>query len=174
MDVGATPRRSTSSLGALGNVIGISDVSEGEKSSDLLWHRLSLEYEGFPLHLRWPAGVDFDDLSGRFPKLFVLTHTFTFRRPDGTPEPTYNDTLANFDLTVTRSFRTDRTGQIVLIETFGGKRNYYFYVMSTFDGGTYCLLLSGQFPGYNLSETTREDPAWHFIRNYHAKYLVVT
>jgi hypothetical protein len=126
------------------------------------------------LYLRWPADLNFNELSGRFPKLFVLTHTFNFGRSDGAPEPTYNDTLAKFDLTVTRSFRTDRKGQIVLIETFGGKRNYYFYVMPAFDGDAFFQLLNGQFAGYNLSETTREDPAWHFIRNYHAEYLVVT
>jgi hypothetical protein len=124
--------------------------------------------------LRWPADLDFDELSGRFPELFVLTHTFNFRRPDGVPEPFNNDTLAEFDLTVTRSLRTDRAGQIVLIETFGGKRNYYFYVMPAFDGEAFRMLLSAQFIGYNLSETTRKDPAWHFIRKYHAEYLVVT
>lgn len=143
-------------------------------SPALVWRLRSMEYEGFPLHLRWPVGLDFDDLSGRFPKLFVLTHTFTFRRFDGAPEPTYNDTLADFDLAVTRSFEDGSTGQIVLIETFGGKRNYYFYVLSAFDGGALCLSLSGQFSGYNLSETAREDPTWKFIRNYRTEFLDIS
>jgi hypothetical protein len=103
-----------------------------------------------------------------------LTHTFNFRRSDGAPEPTYNDTLAKFDLTVTRSFRIDRTGQIVLIETFGGRRNYYFYVIPAFDGDAFRQLLNGQFAGYYLSETRRGDPVWRFIRNYHAEYVAVT
>ncbi len=149
-------------------------MSEDAKSPELVWHRRSLEYEGFPLHLRWPATLDFDDLSGRFPKLFVLTHTFSFKRFDGAPEPAYNDTLADFDLAVIRSFRDSSTGQIVLIETFGGKRNYYFYVVSAFDGGAFRQSLSDRFAGFNLSETTREDPAWHFFRKYCAEYLAIT
>lgn len=149
-------------------------MSADANSSGLVWHLRSLEHQGFPLHLRWPVGLDFDDLSGRFPKLFVLTHTFSFRRFDGAPEPTYNDTLADLDLAVIRSFEDGSIGQIVLIETFGGKRNYYFYVLSGFDGGAICLSWSARFAGYNLSETAREDPTWKFIRTYRSEYLHIS
>jgi len=89
------------------------------------------------------------------PRLLVLTHTFSFRRFDGAPEPTYNDTLEEFDISVTRSLGNSGSGQIVLIETFGEKRNYYFYVTSAVDGGALVQMLSDQFSGYNLSMSTR-------------------
>jgi hypothetical protein len=146
-------------------------LSDHSESPALGWHLRSLEYEGFPLYLRWPAGLNFDDLSARFSWLLVLTHTFSFRRFDGAPEPTYNDTLERFDLSVTRSFNSD-VGQVVLVETFAGKRNYYFYVTPSVEGTAFCQTLNEEFAGYNLSVSTRQDPAWRFIRNYHAEYLV--
>ena len=135
------------------------------------WRLRSLEYEGFPLHVRWPSGLDYDALAAHFPKLVVLSHVFSFRRFDGSPEPTYNDTLETLDVAVTSSFKSDGLGQIVLVETFGGKRNYYFYVASSVDGATFCGALQRQFGGCNFEVTARDDASWTFIRKYRADYL---
>ena len=149
-------------------------MNENPQLPEGAWHCRSLEYEGFPLYLRWPWQLDVEGLSRRFPKLLVLTHTFNFRRFDGAPEPVYNNALADFDLAVSRSFSADTRGQIVLIETFAGKRNYYVYVEPALDGTAFCLKLRAQYPGHHLSETTRDDSSWSFYRKYHAEYLVVT
>ena len=57
------------------------------------WATLTREYEGFPLHLRFPLRLDYDALQHRFPVRLVLTHVFSFRRFDGLPEARYNETL---------------------------------------------------------------------------------
>jgi len=130
------------------------------------WELLQRTYEGFPLYLRRPTNLDFDALAPRFPVLLVLTHVFSFRRFDGAPEPTYNDQLEEFDLAVVRYFEGIGTGQVVLVETFGGKRNYYFYATATVSPEAMLSDLRGRFPGHNLEIEIRSDPTWNFIRDY--------
>src|SRR5580658_9260358 len=91
-------------------------------SAKIEWTTLSTEYEGFPLYLRFPHQIDHDALQEHFPVRLALTHEFTFRRFDGTPEPAYNDTLEEFDHSLVTYFESSGIGQIVLVETFGGKR----------------------------------------------------
>src|SRR5690242_12574904 len=97
-------------------------------SAEVSWECTQRVYEGFPLFLRRPKGLDFDSLSARFPVQLTVTHEFSFRRFDGLPELTYNSRLEEFDLSMTRYFSKAESGQAVLVETFGGKRHYYFYV----------------------------------------------
>ena len=135
------------------------------------WESLQRTYEGFPLYLRRPKNLDFDALASRFPVLLVMTHAFNFRRFDGAPEPTYNDRLEEFDSAVVRYFASSGTGQVVLVETFGGKRNYYFYSAATFSPKQMLSDLRGRFPGHHLEIESRNDPTWHFIRDYTNTYL---
>jgi len=128
-------------------------------------------YEGFPLYLRRPLGLDFDSLSSRFPVHFTLTHELSFRRFDGAPEPTYNNKLENFDVAVTGYFSASGHGQIVLVETFGGKRHYYFYVVPAVEPDVVLSDLRRRFPGFKLAGAARNDPTWIFIRRYTKEHL---
>jgi hypothetical protein len=135
------------------------------------WESLQRTYEGFPLYLRRPKNLDFDALAPKFPVLLILTHVFSFRRFDGAPEPTYNDKLEEFDSAVVRYFVGSGTGQGVLVETFGGKRNYYFYTAATVNPTLMLSDLRGRFPGQNLEVESKSDPNWRFIRDYTNNYL---
>jgi hypothetical protein len=138
--------------------------------SHVPWETRTRTHEGFPLYLRRPVGLDFDALASKFATRLVLTHTFSFRRLDGAPEPGYNEALAEFDTSVTRYFEPSGAGQIVLVETFAGKRNYYFYVAS-FDPNAMLDDLRHRYPGCRLEAQCANDPTWGFIRRYSAEYL---
>jgi hypothetical protein len=135
------------------------------------WEAVQRTYEGFPLYLRRPKGLNFEALSVKFPVHMTVTHEFSFRRFDGAPEPTYNDGLEEFDLAVTKYFSQTHEGQAVLVETFGGKRHYYFYVAASVRSDSVLSDLRARFPGLKLEVARRDDPSWNFIRNYTAEYL---
>ncbi len=44
------------------------------------------------------------------------------------PEPDYNDSLVDIDHDLVGAFEPSASGITVLVETFGGRRNYYIYV----------------------------------------------
>jgi hypothetical protein len=115
--------------------------------------------------------LDFDALSARFPVHLTVSHEFSFRRFDGAPEPSYNSALEEFDVAVTRYFAGSNDGQVVLVETFGGTRHYYFYVAPSVTVGPMLADLRARFPGYRLEAEARADPSWNFIRCYTAEYL---
>jgi hypothetical protein len=137
----------------------------------VFWESTQRTYEGFPLYLRRPKGLDFDSLSVSFPVHMVITHEFSFRRFDGAPEPRYDSVLEEFDLFVTGYFSETDKGQVVLVETFGGQRHYYFYVSPSVQVESVLSDLRSRFPGYKLEAAIRNDPGWKFIRNYTAEYL---
>jgi len=139
-------------------------------SSETTWMTLTREYEGFPLYLRFPRRIANEDLQSRFPVLWALTHTFSFRRFDGSPEPAYNDTLGEFDHALVTLFERDGLGHIVLVETFAGKRHYYFYVQSTVEWESVLHALRVRFPGYTLAARGKEDPTWQFLRQYRSDF----
>ena len=57
------------------------------------------------------------------------------------------------DQDLVTAFDLDQNGVLVLVETFGGKRHYYFYVAS-------------RYANERLSWKTRNDPEWGFIQGY--------
>lgn len=131
-------------------------------SSEYEWATLTREYEGFPLYLRFPLRLDYDVLQNRFPVRIVLTHTFNFRQFDGSPEPSYNEMLEEFDLSLVTYFKTSALGQIVLVETYGGKRHYY-YVAASVDAATMLPELRSRFARQRIDLQSKSDPAWQFI-----------
>jgi hypothetical protein len=54
-----------------------------------------------------------------FSTLVVVTHTFANREANGLAESKYN-MITEFD--------SGSSGVSILVETFGGERNYYFYI----------------------------------------------
>jgi hypothetical protein len=92
------------------------------------WLTAEKIYEGFPLFLRRPANLDVETLRPSFPNLAIVTHEFTKRKPNSLPDPDYNHGLAAMDHELIVAFDVDRMGVPALVETFGGKCHYYFYV----------------------------------------------
>lgn len=73
--------------------------------------------------------------------------------------------------TVSGYFAASGNGHIVLVETFGGERNYYFYVSEAVNVESVLHELRASFPGLKLEGGSRSDPAWKFIRRYTADIL---
>ena len=130
------------------------------------WLTAEKEYEGFPLFLRRPADLDVGSLRPTHPTLAVVTHEFTKRLPNGLPEPDYNQGLSQMDHELITAFDIDRMGVPVVVETFGGKRHYYFYVAADSDVPAIISAVAGRYPGERLSWTVRPDPQWGFLEKY--------
>jgi hypothetical protein len=62
-------------------------------------------------------------------------------------------------------------GVPALIETFGGKRNYYFYVAADSDVATVISAVARRYPDEHLSWTVRPDSNWSFIEKYAREYF---
>jgi hypothetical protein len=123
-------------------------------------------YEGFPLFLRRPADLDVEGLRPIFPTLVIVTHEFTRRKSNGLPEPDYNLGLARMDHELLAAFDVDGMGVPVLVETFGGKRHYYFYVSRDADVSVAISAVVSNYPEERLSWSVRSDPEWGFIITY--------
>ena len=125
-------------------------------------------YEGFPLLLRRPASVDYASLP---PKLLIITHHLEKTKPNGLPEPDYNDTLADFDLELVRYLPAKQAGRIVLVETFGHKRHYYAYGGAAASAEEIRRHFESRFPGFRIESSERADPEAGFIRKYAADHF---
>ena len=132
----------------------------------LTWATAQKEYEGFPLMLRRPTNLHHDSLRLNFPTLAVVTHEFTERKPNGLPEPDYNESLFEMDVELVRAFDVGRMGVPVLVETFGGKRHYYFYGATGTDVPRIISAVASRYPKERLSWTVRPDPQWGFLDKY--------
>lgn len=127
------------------------------------WLTAEKTYEGFPLFLRRPATLDVESLRPQLPTLVVLTHTFSKREPNGLPESDYNHGLATMDREIVSAFDIDCMGAPALVETFGGERNYYFYVALETDAAAIFSSLAGRYPEEKLSWSVRPDPGWEWF-----------
>lgn len=121
--------------------------------------------------LRRPTNLDIDSLRPSHPTLVVVTHEFTKRKPNGLPEPEYNESLFQMDIDLVRAFDADHIGVPALVETFGGERNYYFYVAADTDVETIISAVARCYPSERLSWTVRSDPQWGFLEKYAKEYF---
>jgi len=134
------------------------------------WYTGELEYEGFPLILRFQGQLDFDALQILYPKLVVITHTLETVKPNGLPEPDYNSSLLDFDQELIATVQESGFGLVVLVETFGGRRIYYFYVSPEFQIEQCKHDISVKYPQQQLEWSIHDDKDWNFIREYADKY----
>lgn len=127
------------------------------------WLNAEKMYHGFPLMLRRPASVDYGSLP---PKLMELTHHFERTMPNGMPDPSYNNALGEFDEAVIQYPPSHGLGRVVLVETFGGKRTYYFYCEKTASSKPFQQFLTERFPSIQVGFSEEQDPEKKFIRTY--------
>jgi hypothetical protein len=130
------------------------------------WLNVDKTYEGFPLFLRRPADFDIEKLRPSFPSLVIVTHKFTKRKPNGLPDDDYNRGLASIDHELVCAFDVDRMGVPALIETFGGERNYYFYVSTDADVPETISRIAHRYSNEQLTWSVRPDSDWSFIKKY--------
>jgi hypothetical protein len=130
------------------------------------WLNAEKTYEGFPLFLRRPADFEIKKLCPSFPSLVIIPHNFIKRKPNGLPEDDYNHGLASMDHELVCAFDVDRMGVPALVETFGGKRNYYFYVVADADVPTTISRIAHRCSSEQLTWSVRPDSGWDFITKY--------
>jgi hypothetical protein len=132
------------------------------------WFTAKRQHEGFPLLLRFPEKRDFDLLEKQYTKLLLIRHQLDKVLPSGLPEPAYNETLFEFDEQIVGMF--GESGIPVLVETFGGRRNYYIYVLPRLDISTAQTTLKAKYPTLTTAWTIHDGTGWKLIRRYSTEY----
>ncbi len=101
-----------------------------------------------------------------YPRLFSIEHSLEKVKLNGLPESEYNKSLEDFDHKMCSLFENSTHGIIILIETFAGKRIYYFYVTETIDISTITDKIKKQFLDYELDMTIKNDENWGLLTEY--------
>ena len=130
------------------------------------WATAERTYEGFPLLLRRPTDADTPEHRRSFSDLVIVTHTFAKRLPDGRPDAGCNRGLEDMDVAIVRAFDATRSGVPVLVETFGGERNYYFYAAAGTDVSAILTPIVAAYPDERLSWKVRPNNNWCFLDQY--------
>jgi hypothetical protein len=135
----------------------------------MTWFTAEIEHEGFPLLLRKPDYKNVWFYKTQYSKLLCVTHSLDKVKDNGLPENAYNSSLADFDHEMCSLFKESNEGIIILVETFGGKRNYFYYLSSTIDFATKIETIKETFNITELTATANEDQAWQFVDEYPTK-----
>lgn len=135
----------------------------------MIWFTTEIEHEGFPLLLRKPAHKDIWSYKSKYSMLLSVTHSLDKVKDDGLPESNYNSSLADFDNKMCSLFKFSSEGIVVLVETIGGERNYYYYISSTVDFDTKIEAIKKKFNISKLTTTLKEDKSWGFFDKYPTK-----
>jgi hypothetical protein len=132
----------------------------------LTWSSAMVEHEGFPLALRVRPTIDQPSIAAEFPHLAILSHALAKVRSDGLPEADYNESLAELDASVHDSLQTCGGGLVMIVETFGGTRNYYACVRGEDVLGTWLTTVLAGHVGHELTGRFVADRAWKVYRSY--------
>ena len=97
------------------------------------WFTKKIEYDGFSLYLRKPDYQDIFAHRDNFPNVLHVTQKLKEVKSNGLPDSDYNQSLFEFDGQMCKLFDTKDEGLIFLIETFAGKRNYYYFISDLTD-----------------------------------------
>ena len=130
------------------------------------WMQTELEYEGFPLYLRYPAGLNYDELKITYPQFITITHILSEVKSNGLPKSEYNKSLFGFDGQLVDILEKAGAGLTVLVETFGGKRAYYMYSKDDFSPELLEKKLKESFPEHEIEISSSVDNEWSFIKQY--------
>ena len=138
----------------------------GVMAKEQLWLTGKFEYDGYPLHLRVPKGLSYDELSLKFPKFISVTHSLSQTTDNGLPVSEYNNTLGDFDEFLIKYLENTDSGITVLVETFGGNRVYYMYSNKNFDVSKLKSLISQKYSQHKVEIDSNMDDKWSFIKQY--------
>jgi len=131
----------------------------------MTWSTTEIEYEGFPLLLRKPDYSNIWQHKEKLTQLVTIEHLLDKATPNGLPEKNYNKSISDFDHYMCTLFDKNADGIIFLIETFAGKRNYYYYTSPQYD---ITKLIDRAKVDFNvkLTVTKRADNDWGFFKAY--------
>ena len=131
----------------------------------MTWSRTETEYDGLPLLLRRPNHQGIWSLQNDFSKLVLIKHNLSKVCNDGLPDSDYNDTLAEYDSYMCNLFCGTDNGIIILIETYSGSRNYFYYVHHRVDVNSQLNAARKKFE-VDLTIVEKIDRAWEFLTGY--------
>ena len=109
----------------------LTTYGQSENMEEMEWLTSETEYEGLPLYLRFPNYANIWTYKEKYPKLICVTHNFENVKDSGLPTTDYNASLIDFDGEVVNLFQPDKNGIVILVETYGGSRNYWFYILDS-------------------------------------------
>jgi hypothetical protein len=130
------------------------------------WFTHETIYEGFPLYLRRPDHENVWSYQNNSTNLLCVTHKLEKVKQNGLPESDYNKSLSDFDYELVKLLEQGEKGVIVLIETFGGERNYWYYIQRDFDYEASINLIKSKFPSDVIETWSEEDNEWDFLKSY--------
>jgi hypothetical protein len=139
------------------------------KTENARWLSGETRHKGERLLLRRQEIPNMQEVSPKFPVLVTITHALDQVTSDGLPERTYHASLAELDHTIVTAF--DGVGVAVLIETFSGERNYYFYVAQNVNVSETMAAINKQHPSATLSVFSKPDPEWRFLARYAKEFF---
>ncbi len=120
-------------------------ISESD-INNIQWTVTSHTYEGFPLILRYPTNLNYDELQKKYSLLLEVDLSFAEVLDNGLPAPEYNkNKLFDFDVFLIDYHSSAFLGQCVLVENFGGKRIYYIYVSPKFEISSFQKQISDRY-----------------------------
>jgi len=133
------------------------------------WLTKKIEYEGFPLYLRKPDYQDIFIYRDKFPNVLHVTHNLKEVKSNGLPESDYNESLFEFDGQMCNIFDTKDKGIIFLIETFAGKRHYYYFISDSADYEKGIEKVKRDNPDLDIEIHSYADKEWGFLKDYPTK-----
>lgn len=134
----------------------------------MTWSTAEMEYEGFRLLLRKPNHNDVWRFKDALIKLVCIENLLEKVTSEGLPEKEYNATLAEFDHYMCTVFDNSNEGIIFLIETYCGKRNYYYFTSPGFAVNLFLEDIKQKFK-VNIDSWSQDDTGWGFLDRYPVK-----
>ena len=143
--------------------------SQNKTTEEMEWLTTETEYDGLPLYLRLPNYKNIWEYKSKYPKLICITHEFDSVKENGLPTAEYNESLIDFDGEVVTLFDRNKNGIVFLVETYGGARNYWFYITDSKFFFKIFENLKNKHSDKKLELDYRTDSEWNFIKNYPVK-----
>lgn len=134
----------------------------------MTWSGSEILYEGFRLMLRKPNHINIWKLKDEFPQLVCIEHLLDKVNPDGLPEKEYNSSIAEFDHYMCSIFDESNQGIIFLVETYCGKRSYYYFTKPSFKIQSLVDIAKQKFE-VNIECWEQDDTNWGFLNAYPVK-----
>lgn len=144
----------------------IVSLSQNKIPEQMEWLTTETEYDGLPLYLRLPNYKNIWKYKSKYPKLICITHEFDSVKDNGLPTSDYNKSLFDFDGEVIDLFQLENNGIVILVETYGGARNYWFYAKDIELPTKLFEVLKSKHSDKKLDLEYQDDSDWDFLKKY--------